>query len=80
MLVTLQVMDATGLEQVTLTGPVKPETGVIASVVVPLAPAAIRSEAGVAATVKVGTRSGTGWRSDGPAGNIYVTLPKENEE
>jgi len=52
--VTVQVMDATGLEQVTLTGPVKPETGVIARVVVPLAPAAIRRDEGVAATVKLG--------------------------
>ncbi len=61
--VTLQVMDATGLEQVTLTAPVKPETGVIASVVVPLAPASIRREEGVAATVKLRTR-GNGWRND----------------
>jgi hypothetical protein len=77
-LVTLQVMDATGLEQVTLTDPVKPETGVIARVVVALAPAAIRREEGVAATVKVPPVVTGGVTTLPPT--FTVTLPKENEE
>jgi hypothetical protein len=81
--VTLQVMDATGLEQVTVTWPVKPATGVIASVAAPLEPAAICREAGVAATVKVGLVLGV----VGLVGGVVVlpetftvTPPKENEE
>ncbi len=75
---TLQVIDATGLEQVTVTWPVKPATGVIASVAVPLEPAAICREAGVAATVKVGVPV-VGGAVVLPE-TFSLTLPKENEE
>jgi hypothetical protein len=87
---TVQVMYVTGLEQVSVTEPVKPATGVMARAEIALAPGLMLRDDGVAATVTVefaetggpglGGLGLGGLGLMGVPGTVTVTEPKEKAE
>jgi hypothetical protein len=85
---TVHVMYATGLEQVSVTEPLKPATGVMARAEMALAPGLMVRDDGVAATVTVALAPGVGFPGlvgggvglTGVPGTVTVTEPKENAE